>query len=65
MHNVHTDPHILVGGTANSRRYRDDILELNVRIFRGSFGSHLIFMDDNACLLDNYLEIASAWSGQR
>ena len=61
MFDGHTDLHIFDGGTVNIWRYKDEIPELYVRLFRGAVGPHLIFMDDNACpirthLLDDYLE---------
>ena len=61
MFDGHTDLHIFDGGTVNARRYRDEILEPYVRLFRGAVGPHFIFMDDNARphrahLVDDYLE---------
>ncbi|KAJ4430273.1 hypothetical protein ANN_22485 [Periplaneta americana] len=61
MFNGCTDLHIFAAGTVNAQRYRDEVLKLHVRLFRGAFGPHLIFMDDNAHLhranhVDEYLE---------
>ena len=45
----------------NAQRYRDEVLEPHVRLFKGAVGPHFIFMDDNARpqrahLVDDYLE---------
>jgi transposase len=43
-----TPLHIFDGGTLTAQRYRDEILEPYVRLFRGAIGPEFIFMDDNA-----------------
>ena len=45
----------------NAQRYRQEVLEPYVRLFRGAVGPEFIFMDDNArahraLLVDEYLE---------
>ncbi|GFX12222.1 transposable element Tcb2 transposase [Trichonephila clavipes] len=57
-----TDLHFLNTGSVTAQRYRDEILEPYVRLFRGAVGPDFIFMDDNApchqaMLIDNFLEI--------
>ena len=56
-----TDLHIFETGSVNSKRYRDEVLEPHVRLFRGAVGPDFIFMDDNApchraVLVDDFLE---------
>ncbi|KAJ4430763.1 hypothetical protein ANN_19354 [Periplaneta americana] len=34
--------------TVNAQRYRDEVLERHVLLFRGAVGPHFIFIDDNA-----------------
>lgn len=56
-----TSLYVLDRGTLNAQRYRDEILEPYVRLFRGAIGPEFIFMDDNATshraqLVDEYLE---------
>lgn len=56
-----TELHVFQGGTLNAQRYRNEILEPYVRLFRGAIGSQFVFMDDNATphraqLIDAYLE---------
>ncbi|GBN69149.1 hypothetical protein AVEN_128502-1 [Araneus ventricosus] len=53
--------HVFERGTVTSVRYRDEILEPYVRLFRGAVGPELILMDDNArphraLLVDEFLE---------
>ncbi|GBN60330.1 Transposable element Tcb2 transposase [Araneus ventricosus] len=63
-----TPLHILERGV----RYRDEILETYVRLFRGAVGPEFILMDDNArphraLLVDEFLErerIFAGWIGQ-
>ncbi|GFV15152.1 transposable element Tcb2 transposase [Trichonephila clavipes] len=43
-----TPLHIFDAGSVNAQRYKDDILESRVRLFRGAIGQDFIFMDDNA-----------------
>ena len=43
------------------QRYRGEVLEPYVRVFRGAHGADIVFMDDNACphrttLVDDFLE---------
>lgn len=61
MFNGRTDLHVFAGGTVTAQRYRDEVLEPYVRLFRGAAGPHFIFMDDNARphrahLVDEFLE---------
>jgi len=56
-----TPLHVFTGGTLTGERYRDEILEPYVRLFRGAYGPQFIFMDDNAPshranLVSEYLE---------
>ncbi|GBN10996.1 hypothetical protein AVEN_13658-1 [Araneus ventricosus] len=53
--------HVFERGTMTGVRYRDEILEPYVRLFRGAAGSEFILMDDNArphraLLVDEFLE---------
>ncbi|GBM26092.1 hypothetical protein AVEN_12851-1 [Araneus ventricosus] len=53
--------HVFERGTVTDVRYRDDILEPYVRLFRGAVGPEFILMDDNArlhraLLVDEFLE---------
>ncbi|KAJ4440749.1 hypothetical protein ANN_08973 [Periplaneta americana] len=61
MFNGRTDLQIFEAGTVNALRYRDEVLERHVRLFRGAVGLHFIFIDDNARphranLVDEYYE---------
>lgn len=56
-----TPLHVFDAGTVNAHRYRDEILEAYVRLFRGAFGPDFMFMDDNArphraLIIDDFLE---------
>ncbi|UYV79238.1 hypothetical protein LAZ67_17001702 [Cordylochernes scorpioides] len=56
-----TPLHIFSGGTLTAQRYRDEILEPYLRLYRDQIGHNLIFMDDNARphrarLVDEYLQ---------
>ncbi|GBN95822.1 Transposable element Tcb2 transposase [Araneus ventricosus] len=56
-----TPLHVFERGTVTGVRFRDEILEPYVRIFRGAVGPKLILMDDNARphrapLVDEFLE---------
>ncbi|GBO03204.1 hypothetical protein AVEN_228326-1 [Araneus ventricosus] len=56
-----TPLHVFERGTLTGVRYRDEILEPYVRLFRGAVGPELILMDDNAKphrahLVDEFLE---------
>ncbi|GBO43095.1 hypothetical protein AVEN_104873-1 [Araneus ventricosus] len=56
-----TPLHVFERGTVTGVRYRDEILEPYVRLFRGAVGPELILMDDNArphraLLVDEFLE---------
>ncbi|KFM67608.1 Transposable element Tc3 transposase, partial [Stegodyphus mimosarum] len=42
------DLHFFDTGSVTGQRYRDEVLEPYVRLFRGAVGSDFIFMDDNA-----------------
>ena len=48
MFNGRTDLHIFDSGTVNAQRYRNEVPEPHVRLFRGAVGPHIIFMYDNA-----------------
>ncbi|KAJ4436830.1 hypothetical protein ANN_16962 [Periplaneta americana] len=50
MFNGREDLHIFAAGNVNAQRYRDEVLERHVQLFRGVVGPHFIFMDDNARL---------------
>ncbi|GFX10952.1 transposable element Tcb2 transposase [Trichonephila clavipes] len=48
-------------GSVTAQRYRDEVLEPYVRLFRGAVGPHFIFIGDNApyhraVLIDDFLE---------
>lgn len=56
-----TPLHVFDSGTVTGVRYRDEVLEPYVRLFRGAVGPEFILMDDNArphraLLLDEFLE---------
>ncbi|GBO20404.1 hypothetical protein AVEN_259722-1 [Araneus ventricosus] len=56
-----TPLHVFERGTVTGLRYRDEILEPYVRLFRGAVGPEFILMDDNArphrtFLVDEFLE---------
>lgn len=56
-----TDLHFFDTGSVTGQRYRDEVLEPYVRLFRGAVGPNFIFMDDNApchraVLVDDFLE---------
>ncbi|GFX08848.1 transposable element Tc1 transposase [Trichonephila clavipes] len=56
-----TDLHFFDTGSVTAQRYRDEVLESYVRLFRGAVGPDFIFMDDNApchrvVLIDDFLE---------
>ncbi|GFW26358.1 transposable element Tcb2 transposase [Trichonephila clavipes] len=55
------DLHFFDTGSVTAQRYRDEILEPYVRLFRGAVGPDFIFMDDNApchraVLIDDFFE---------
>ncbi|KFM56783.1 Transposable element Tcb2 transposase, partial [Stegodyphus mimosarum] len=57
-----TDHHFFDTGSVTGQRYRDEVLEPYVRLFRGAVDPHFIFMDDNApchraVLVDDFLEM--------
>ncbi|GFU95158.1 transposable element Tcb2 transposase [Trichonephila clavipes] len=61
MMNSHTDIHFFDKGSLTAQRYRDEVLEPYVHLFRGAVCSDIIFMDDNASchrtmLIDEFLE---------
>ena len=43
-----TPLHVFHYGSVNAERYRQEVLEPYVRLFRGAAGHEFIFMDDNA-----------------
>ncbi|GFY35754.1 transposable element Tcb2 transposase [Trichonephila clavipes] len=56
-----TDLHFFDTGSVTAQRYRNEVLEPYVRLFRGDVGPDFIFMDDNApchraVLIDDFLE---------
>ncbi|GFW02314.1 transposable element Tcb2 transposase [Trichonephila clavipes] len=56
-----TDLHFFDTGSVTAQRYKDEVLQLYVRLFRGAVGPDFIFMDDNApchrtVLIDDFLE---------
>ncbi|KFM57858.1 Transposable element Tcb2 transposase, partial [Stegodyphus mimosarum] len=58
------DLHFFDTGSVTGQRYRDEVLEPYVRLFRGAVGPDFIFMDDNepchrAVLVDDFLETVS------
>ncbi|GFT71225.1 transposable element Tcb1 transposase [Trichonephila clavipes] len=67
----HTDLHIFKRSSVTSVRYRDEVLELIVRLYAASGGHTFVLMDDNARphradIVDDYLESEGiarmAWS---
>ncbi|GBN24447.1 hypothetical protein AVEN_124400-1 [Araneus ventricosus] len=66
-----TPLHVFERGTVTGVRYRDEILEPYVRLFRGAGGPKFILMDDNArphraLLIDEFLgvRIFAGWIDQ-
>ncbi|GFU48086.1 transposable element Tcb2 transposase [Trichonephila clavipes] len=56
-----TDLHFFYTGSVTAQRYRDEVLETHVLLFRGAVGPDFIFMDDNAqchrvVLIDDFLK---------
>ena len=56
-----TDLCVLHRGTLTAQRYRDDILDVHVRLYAGAIGDPFILMDDNsrphtAHAIQEYLE---------
>ncbi|GFY11440.1 transposable element Tc3 transposase [Trichonephila clavipes] len=56
-----TDLHFFDTRSVTAQRYRDEVLEPYVPLFRGDVGPEFIFMDDNApcpraVLIDDFLE---------
>ncbi|GFW31525.1 transposable element Tcb2 transposase [Trichonephila clavipes] len=56
-----TDLHFFDTGSVTAQRYKDEVLESYVLLFRGAVGPDFIFMDDNApchqaVLIDDFLE---------
>ncbi|GFT74202.1 transposable element Tcb2 transposase [Trichonephila clavipes] len=56
-----TDLHFFDTGSVTAQRYRDEVLEPYVHLFRGAVGPDFIFMDDNApchraVLIDDFLK---------
>ncbi|GFX22829.1 transposable element Tc3 transposase [Trichonephila clavipes] len=48
MMDGHTDLHFIDTGYVTVQRYRDEVFEPYVYLFRGAVGPDFIFMDDNA-----------------
>lgn len=56
-----TPLHVFDEGSVTAQRYRDEVLEPYVRLFRGAAGPDFLFMDDNARphrahIVDDFLE---------
>ncbi|GFT57221.1 transposable element Tc3 transposase [Trichonephila clavipes] len=56
-----TDLHFFDTGSVTAQRYRDEVLEPYVRLFRGDVGPDFLFINDNApyhraVLFDDFLE---------
>ncbi|GFW04514.1 transposable element Tcb2 transposase [Trichonephila clavipes] len=56
------DLHFFDTGSVTAQKYRDEVLEPYVPLFRGAIGPDFIFMDDNApchrtVLIDDFLEM--------
>ncbi|GFW70810.1 transposable element Tcb2 transposase [Trichonephila clavipes] len=51
-----TDHHFFDTESVTAQRYRDEVLEPYVRLFWSAVGPHFISMDDNAVLIDDFLE---------
>ncbi|GFV79960.1 transposable element Tcb2 transposase [Trichonephila clavipes] len=56
-----TDLHFFDPGSVTAQKYRDEVLDPYVHLFRGAIGPDFIFMDDNApcqraVLIDDFLE---------
>ena len=45
-----TDPHIVIKGMMTCLCYRNDILDVYVRLYAGAIGHQFILMDDNGRL---------------
>ncbi|GFS94840.1 transposable element Tcb2 transposase [Trichonephila clavipes] len=67
-----TNLHYFDTESVTAQRYRDEVLQPYVHLFRGAVGPDFIFMDDNApwhraVLIDDFLETESsnACRGQR
>ncbi|GFX62849.1 transposable element Tcb2 transposase [Trichonephila clavipes] len=67
-----TDLHFFDTGFVTAQRYRDEVLEPYIRLFRGAVGSDFIFMNDNApchrtVRIDDFLETENiqrmSWPG--
>ncbi|GFS74656.1 transposable element Tc3 transposase [Trichonephila clavipes] len=61
MMDSYADLHFFDTGYATAQRYRDEVLEPYVRLFRGAVGPDFIFKDDNvpchrAVLIGDFLE---------
>ena len=48
MQDTCTPLHVFDNGSVNDQRYRQEVLEPYVSLFRGAVGPEFIFMDDNA-----------------
>lgn len=49
------------GSTVTAQRYKDEVFQHHIRLFRGTVGPDFIFVEDNACvhqpnLVDEFLE---------
>ncbi|GFW73443.1 transposable element Tcb1 transposase [Trichonephila clavipes] len=56
-----TELHIFKRGSVTAVRYRDEVLEPNVRLYAGAVGPTFVLIDDNARphradIIDDYLE---------
>ena len=48
MQDTRTPLHVFDNGSVNAQRYRQEVLEPYVHLFRGAVSPEFIFMDDNA-----------------
>ena len=61
MQDTYSPLHVFDNGSMNCHRYRKEVLEPYVLLFRGAVGPEFTFMDDNARahrahMVDEYLE---------
>ena len=48
MQDARTSLHVFDNGSVNAEKYRQEVLETYVLLFRGAVGPEFIFMSDNA-----------------
>lgn len=56
MADGHTDLHVFDRGNLTGEWQRHEILAPHLQLFRGAYGQNFIYIDDNAQLVDEYLE---------